>query len=596
MGSLSNGEAAFLLYHLLFARFELFIFDKNYVMAKLSLQNFGKHFSDEAKLWAAKCAVRECDEETKGCFVAFVDQGEQSFDVGVALNAKQEILSTICDCPKGDGLCAHKFALLSHISNNAKVAPPQLAKNKISPIERVFSEISHEELKTWLLKAFEKDKALQAEFIQDFTPVEQKLLTQQELEKKLKELLKAVIGSKKKVETPDFKKAMSLWENFAMNHVKIYLNKPTLNLHFEQLDLLYKAMSSQVSILMTKSYTSYFNIQKKIEAQIALTINGLPTEEEFTLAVEILAFHLVTSQGFDSAMLKILLRVFEKASERGKIQITDLILEQYKKFHVNTKFGDKYFTHVAYMMVDTTQAFDKYEDYLLPISYDNDFNVDLIGKLVEHKKFEKAIELCNVIVRNNYYAEYNFPYWSFLKKLYILTKQPEKSREIKKQMVPFTGNFEDFLEVYESIEDEGEKKSYRVNLLTKFRSHSQVGNFTTTDLFCIKLAGYEKNYNKLIEYLVDYRYIQFYMPYLEEMLYQNKKKTFLNIINYFKYTTAGLKPELFKAEKECYLPVYQLLCKFFPEDELTIFLSHHLPSHQKISPDSLVYFISKNLI
>ncbi|HLO45362.1 MAG TPA: hypothetical protein VK175_13585 [Leadbetterella sp.] len=564
-------------------------------MANLSLKNFKKQFADDTKLWAAKCVVRECDEESKGCFVAFVDMGDQSFDVGVVINNKQEIVSTICDCPKGDGLCQHKFALLSHIVGNEKIETPKLVKNKISPVERILSELSHEDLKTWVNNILTKDKALCVEFIQEFNHEEAKLLTQPEVEKKLKELSKAVFGTRKKVETAEFKKAMSLWENYALNHIKVYLKKPTLNIHFEQLDILHKSMTSQVSVLMTKSYTAYYNIQKKIDTQIAQSLNELSVDD-FTQAIDILSFYLVTSSGFDSTMLKTVYEVFKKVDDSRKIQITDLVLEQYKKFHTNTKFGDKSFSQVAYMMLDTIQAFDKYGDYLLPISYDNDFNIDLIGKLIERKKFERAIEFCNAIVRNNYYAEYNFPYWAFLKKLYVLTKQPEKSREIKKQMVPFTGNFEDFLEVYEDMEDESEKKSYRVNILTKFRSHSQVGSFTTTDLFCIKLAGYEKNYNKLIEYLVDYRHIQFYMPYLEEMLYQNKKKTFLNIINYFKYTASGLKPELFKAEKECYLPVYQLLCKFFPEDELTFFLRHHLPSHQKISPDSLVYFISKNLI
>lgn len=565
-------------------------------MANLSLKNFKNHFADDTKLWAAQCTVRECDEEKKGNFVAFVDQGDQSFDVSLNISTKQEILSSTCECPKGDGMCQHKFALMIHLTGNEKVATPKLIKNKISPLDSIFSDLSHEDLKTWVLKTFEKDKALQAEFIQEFTKEEEKLWTLPELEKKLKGLLKLVIGAKKNIETADFKKAMSLWESFALNHLKLYLKNPTLYIHFEQLDLLYIAMFNQISVLYTKSSTSYSNIQKKIEAEIATTFNQQLSEVDFKLAVEILSFHLVTSRGFDATMLKILLGIFRKANENNQKQITDLVLEQYKKFHADTKFGDKYFTQVVWSMIETTQTFEKYQDYLLPIGYDNDFNVDLIGKLIENKKFERAIEFCNAIIRNNYYAEYNFPYWAFLKKLYTATKQPEKSREIKKQMIPFTGNFEDFLEVYENIEDENEKKSYRINLLTKFRTHSERGNFTPTDLFCIKLAGYEKNYNKLIDYLVDFRFIQFYVPYLKEMLTQNKKKTFLNIINYFKHMSPSLKAEIGRAEKESYLTVYQLLSKFFPEDELTVFLRQQLPSHEKISPDSLVYFISKNLI
>ena len=200
-------------------------------MANLSLKNFKKHFADDTKLWAAQCTIRECDEETKGNFVAFVDHGDQSFDVNININTKQEILSSTCECPKGDGMCQHKFALLMHLAGNEKVATPKLVKNKISPLDSIFSDLSHEDLKTWVLKTFEKDKALQAEFIQEFTKEVEKLWTLAELEKKLKGLLKVVIGAKKNIETADFKKAMSLWESFALNHLKIYLKNPTLYIH-----------------------------------------------------------------------------------------------------------------------------------------------------------------------------------------------------------------------------------------------------------------------------------------------------------------------------------------------------------------------------
>lgn len=565
-------------------------------MASLSLKNFKKHFADDVKLWAAQCSVRECDEETKGHFVSFVDQGDQSFDVSLSLNPKQEILSSTCECPKGDGLCQHKFALMMHLVGNEKVVTPKLIKNKITPLDKIFSELSHEDLKTWVMKVFEQDKALQIEFIQEFTKEEEKFWTLPALEKKLKELLKVVIGTKKNVETADFRKAMSLWESFAMNHLKIYLKNPSLYIHFEQLDILYNAMSKQVSLLYTLNSSSYYNIQKKIEVQIAKTFNEQLSEEDFKLAIEILAFHLVTSEGLDQTILKILEGIFEKANDNGKSQITDLILEQYTKFHNDTKFGDKHFTQVVWSMIQTTDTFEKYGEHLLPINHNNDFNKEFIEKLINANKLEKAIELCNKIIRHNYYVDYNFPYWAFLKKLYTATKQPEKSLEIKKQLVPFTGNFEDFLEVYEGMTDDNEKRSYKINLLTKFRSNSRRDKFSSTDLFCIKLAGYEKNYNKLIDYLQQYPLIQYYMPYLEAMLKQNKKKTFLNIINNFRYLPYGENHSTSNAEKENYLTVYQILSKYFPEEELTLFLRHHLPSSQKIVEGSLVNFISKNLI
>ena len=565
-------------------------------MANLSLNNFKKHFADDVKLSAAQCSVRECDEETKGHFVSFVDQGDQSFDVNLHINPKQEIISSNCECPKGQTLCQHKFALIQHLVGNEKIIAPKLTKNKISPLDKIFSELSHDDLKTWVKKVFEQDKALQIEFIQEFTKNENKFWTLPALEKKLKELMKAVVGSKRNVEAADFKKAMSLWESFAMNHINLYLKNPTLYIHFEQLDILYQAMSKQVTAHNSLNSASYVNIQKKIEAKIAEYFNEQLSEEDFKLAVKLLANNLLASHGLDANPLKILWGIFEKANENGKLHILELLIERYTKFHSDTKFGDKYFTQVVWEMIEATDTFEKYGEQLLPLNQSNDFNTEFINKLINANNFEKAIELCNKLIRNNYYPEYNFPYWVFLKKLYAATKQPEKSIEIKKQLIPFTGNFEDFLEVYEAMTDENEKRSYRINLLTKFRTNAQSDRFSSTDLFCIKLAGYEKNYTKLIDYLPQYQLIQYFVPYLEEMLKQNKKKTFLNIINHFKFPPSGASNHIINSEKESYLAVYQILSEFFPEDELFLLLRQYLPFSQKVAEGSLVNFISKNLI
>lgn len=565
-------------------------------MAGLSLKNFKKYFADDIKLWAAQCTIRECDEETKGHFVSFVDQGDQSFDVSLCINPNQEIISSNCECPKGETLCQHKFTLMQHLVGNEKIIAPKLTKNKISSLDKIFSELSHNDLKTWLMNVFEQDKALQIEFIQEFSKDENKFWTLPALEKKLKELLKAVVGSKRNLEGTDFKKAMALWESFAMNHIKLYLKNPTLYIHFEQLDILYKAMSKQVSVHYSLNSASYVNIQKKIETKIAEHFNEQLSEEDLKLAVKLLAINLIASHGLDANLLKILWGIFEKANENGKLHILELLIERYTSFHSDTKFGDKYFTQVVWAMIETTDTFEKYGEQLLPINQSSDFNSEFIEKLINSNKLEKAIDLCNKIIRNNYYPDYNFPYWVFLKKLYTATKQPEKSIEIKKQLIPFTGNFEDFLEVYEAMTDENEKRSYRINLLTKFRTNAQRDKFSSTDLFCIKLAGYEKNYTKLIDYLQQYELIQYFVPYLEEMLKQNKKKTFLNIINHFKYPPSGASNHIMNSEKESYLAVYQILSEFFPEDELFVLLRQYLPFSQKVAEGSLVNFISKNLI
>ena len=281
-------------------------------MADLSLKNFKKHFADDVKLWAAQCTVRECDEEQKGTFVAFVDQGVDSFDVSLKINPKQEIVSCTCDCPKGDGMCQHKLALMMHIVGNQKVAPPKLVKNKITPLEKIFSQLSHDDLKTWLLKTFEKDKALQVEFVQEFTKEEEKLWTLPELEKKLKELQKVVFGAKKNVETADFKKAMGLWENFALSAIRPYCDRPTLLIHFELLKNVLTALITQISPISTRTFTTYDNIFKKIYTQVAQSIATNLSAEDFKIAINLIIPHLSDGSYYSSPMLEFSLRIFKE--------------------------------------------------------------------------------------------------------------------------------------------------------------------------------------------------------------------------------------------------------------------------------------------
>ncbi|CAN1578199.1 hypothetical protein MCERE19_04289 [Spirosomataceae bacterium] len=565
-------------------------------MADLSLKNFKKHFADDVKLWAAQCTVRECDEEQKGTFVAFVDQGVDSFDVSLKINPKQEIVSCTCDCPKGDGMCQHKLALMMHIVGNQKVAPTKLVKNKITPLEKIFSQLSHDDLKTWLLKTFEKDKALQVEFVQEFTKEEEKLWTLPELEKKLKELQKVVFGAKKNVETADFKKAMGLWENFALSAIKPYSDRPTLLIYFELFKNVLTALKKQISPISTRTFTTYDNIFKKIYTQVAQSIATNLSAEDFKIAINLIIPHLSDGSYYNAPMLELSLRIFKEVDIEKQKQILDLIIPRYTKFHSNQKFGDAVFTKTIMQMVETTGEFENYLEEILPISYANSYNVDLIEKLINLKKYDRAIKICNIIIKGNYYPEYNVPYYILLKKLYNATNNSEAALEIKKELLPLTGNFEDFLEIYQSTPDTPERKAWKSLILSKHRSKNRGGEFPNSDEFCIKMAASDKNYARLIDYLKEYALVQFFVPFLDEMLAFNKLKTLKNLLQGFVFMSKMSQPEYVEKEKLQYPIVLDLLQKYFQEQELNQYFSQCAREFPIVQEGSLVHFLSKHLL
>ena len=72
----------------------------------------------ETKLTQAKkLIVRELEEvEVKGNFVAYVDEGEESYDINVQLD-KDVVVGHSCDCGRRDSYCIHQIVILLMLSS-----------------------------------------------------------------------------------------------------------------------------------------------------------------------------------------------------------------------------------------------------------------------------------------------------------------------------------------------------------------------------------------------------------------------------------------------------------------------------------------------
>ena len=64
----------------------------------LTLENFREQLPAPLIKKAAGIHVRECDEISPGCFQAYADQKDKSFDVSVTFDKKGAIIDKSCDC------------------------------------------------------------------------------------------------------------------------------------------------------------------------------------------------------------------------------------------------------------------------------------------------------------------------------------------------------------------------------------------------------------------------------------------------------------------------------------------------------------------
>lgn len=77
-------------------------------------------------------AVRELDEESKGCYVAYVDEGEQSWDVRLVLNERAELSEHSCDCKSDYFFCAHQVAVFLHLKEKGTTTTGKPLLKKVS--------------------------------------------------------------------------------------------------------------------------------------------------------------------------------------------------------------------------------------------------------------------------------------------------------------------------------------------------------------------------------------------------------------------------------------------------------------------------------
>lgn len=178
------------------------------------LNEYKKHLSTaiikEAKSLLDKKSVRELDEEEEGKYVAYVDVAHLSYDVQLNIDKEGNILSHQCDCGNEYFFCEHKTAVLLHMLTIGKSITSVKVK-KVNKALELFNTMSKEQLGEWLLLRFKEDKVLRLAFDQHFFSSTEQELRADEVEAKLSEITKIVIGRQRKINAATFKKLFHMW-------------------------------------------------------------------------------------------------------------------------------------------------------------------------------------------------------------------------------------------------------------------------------------------------------------------------------------------------------------------------------------------------
>ena len=163
--------------------------------------------SHAMKRKAEKCVVRECDETEKGTFIAYVDEGEETYDVSLTLR-KELLVASSCDCKKAK-MCEHKAALLLYIANPQPKSKGIVKAKKQDPLLTLLNDTDPDVLKQWFGELMLNNKDIRLAFELQFA--QSSSLSVADIIEKTKSALKTVVKNKKNVDVNQLKKIIDLW-------------------------------------------------------------------------------------------------------------------------------------------------------------------------------------------------------------------------------------------------------------------------------------------------------------------------------------------------------------------------------------------------
>ena len=487
---------------------------------ELTLKNYTTTLPKDIILMAKKNKVRECDETEKGHFIAYVDEGSESFDVSLTVKAVGKIAAHTCDCDSAHSFCRHKTALLLYIATGENPKNSVKIKKKESKAGALLDMAGHIELKEWIKGVIAKNKDIELSFIHHFSVKEK--LTPLEVIKITSDAIKAVIANKKTIDPTQLKKLVELWAEMLAPVIDDYYG----NVIDEKSFLNFHTMLESWLTFQAKVETNSNKVAKYIDTVLQGSqgpIADLINEEAWDKAVSYFISKVPEEVNrIRFHYLSHLKNITSISSPYRKEKIISLLAKQFGKSSPDSLINGASYCKFIFDIVDENGLFSKYYQLFKPIRFDNIYNQKLIGLLIQNDNLDIAKKYCEEQISYNFREEYSIPYLQNLKEIFTIQNDEDNLAKVMSVLFPYTFDFDEYLVIIKTLAEE-EKKSCRTKILSKARNASRNRN-SPAIAFCFRLMDYEKGYKKMIDYIGTYTPYSLILSYFEPMFAADKAK------------------------------------------------------------------------
>ncbi len=528
---------------------------------ELSLKNYKTELPAQILKVAQKNTVRECDEIEKGSYIAFVDEGEASYDVAITILKNGEINAAECDCKNSNTFCRHKTALLLFIAGAKKEKKLAKVKTKINKSDALLEDAAPQELKEWVKSLLLKNPDIELAFTHHFTAQHMQFTTA-EIEKITNDAVKAVVKNKKNIDPTQLKKIVGLWADIHAPIVQQYQAGTGDENMFNCFHALINCCMDIQDKLQVNSKKIPSYVDSLLKSCVELTAN-MYADTAWAAATGYFINHIADNKkGIRFHYLQHLQNIISVSSKERQNILVDEVVSFYTKVKpYNMAYGAAY-TQKVFNIVEEQGLFEKYYTVFKPAEWSNQYNEKLIALLIDIKQFALAEKYCHSQIASNYKEEYNLIYWVLLKKIYLLTKNENSLADILSKLFPYTFGFDDYLFITVRIKDEEAKKQWRTKMLSRARHMSGYNNQGAI-IFCFQLADYEKRYLKMIDYIDAHTPYAIILQYFEPMVLTDKTQLLLAILRKQDDWGWGINQRIEEDTDEIFPALYQLMEKHY---------------------------------
>ncbi|WP_313373508.1 hypothetical protein [Chishuiella sp.] len=397
-----------------------------------------KSTSEKKLLQASKLPIRELEEIKKNHFIAFVDDGNESYDVSIFIR-NNIIIEHNCDCNKNSDFCLHQLAVMNEIVGNKKLSSSTTKgkrQKKVNETDALIQQIDADDLKNWLSNYLKTNKETERHFLLDFSKKEIQF-TVDEVENIITDSIKSVIGNKRgKVAISEVKKIIDLLEK-SLSPIVDYIEQNILSteivlpITLKICDLLlefhYKSKTTSVRIE---------NFIKNVIDKYAFFVNKIEVEEQWK-KISLKHWENVFIDAGNYISINHINLCFEiyliSSIDRKKI-IAEYVLNKLKSIEKNELKYNQYLNVNLLTVLIENNLLKETIDYFTPIYYNNEYNEKLLNalKIIDE---EKTISYCKKIIEYNRNEKYNLPSYKILLEIYEKQNNTIRLIELKRKLL-----------------------------------------------------------------------------------------------------------------------------------------------------------------